>query len=205
MTKIISITGGSASGKTSIANKINDFFEHDVSFLSMDFYYKTDLRLTIEERSKLNYDVPEAFDLNKFYMDVLKLKKNQKIYVNDYDYKNYKSSEHMIEIIPRKILILEGIFTLYDERIRNLSDAKIFVDTDSDERLARRILRDTNENGRKTEDIISHYLTVIKPSYEKYIKPMKKYCDIVIMNGAKNSVAIDILYKYLQKSLEEPN
>ena len=201
--KIIAIAGGSASGKSSIVKQIDRKFKDDLIVIGHDNYYKAHDDISFEERTKLNYDYPGAFDNQLFYEDLLKLQKGQAIDMPTYDYTTHTRSSETIKINPTKIILIEGILVLEDKKIREITDTKVFIDADSDVRLKRRILRDTKERGRSLESVLEQFIKQVKPMHEKYVEPTKKYADIIIPRGAKNSKGIEILIKHIADMIED--
>ena len=195
---IVGIAGGSASGKTTIVNNIKELFQNDIELISHDNYYLSNDDKTMEERVKLNYDHPSSFDTDKMIEDVKKLKAGEIIYRPVYDYTQHTRAEEVVEVHPKKVIILEGILILEDPRLRDLMDIKVFVDTDADERLMRRILRDTQERGRTVESVLNQYVTTVKPMHEQFVEPSKKYADIIIPRGGENTTGIHILQEHLK-------
>ncbi len=190
----IGITGGSGSGKTTIVNKIfSEVPEKSITMIEQDSYYKDQSNLTYEERCKTNYDHPFAFDNDLLIKHIDKLKKGQAINKPLYDYEIHNRKKETVEVKPKEIIIVEGILIFYDERLRNRLDIKIFVDTDSDIRLMRRIIRDINERGRTLDSVLAQYINTVRPAHEQFIEPTKKYADIIIPEGGHNLVAIDIM------------
>ncbi|WP_455543984.1 uridine kinase [Intestinibacter sp.] len=198
---IVGIAGGSASGKTTIVNNIKELFQNDIELISHDNYYLSNDDKTMEERVKLNYDHPSSFDTDKMIEDVKKLKEGEVIYRPVYDYTQHTRAEEVVEVHPKKVVILEGILILEDPRLRDLMDIKVFVDTDADERLMRRILRDTQERGRTVESVLNQYVTTVKPMHEQFVEPSKKYADIIIPRGGENKIGIHILQEHLKLML----
>lgn len=201
--KIIAVAGGSASGKSSIVNLIDKTFDKDLTVIGHDNYYKAHDDISFEDRTKLNYDYPGAFDNELFYEDLLKLQKGQTIDMPTYDYKIHTRSLETIKIEPTRIILIEGILVLADQKIREITDTLVFIDADSDVRLQRRILRDTKERGRSLESVLEQYIKQVKPMHEKYVEPTKKYADIIIPRGAKNTKGIEILIKHIADMIEE--
>ena len=199
---IVGIAGGSASGKTTIVNNIKELFQNDIELISHDNYYLSNDDKTMEERVKLNYDHPSSFDTDKMIEDVKKLKSGEIIYRPVYDYTKHTRSEEVVAVYPKRVVILEGILILEDSRLRDLMDIKIFVDTDADERLMRRILRDTKERGRTVESVLNQYVTTVKPMHEQFVEPSKKYADIIIPRGGENKIGIHILQEHLKLMLD---
>lgn len=192
MNILVGIAGGSGSGKSTFASKIRERLRGKVSVVKMDNYYKCLDHLSIEERGKVNFDSPDAFDLNLLIDDLTLLKNGNNIECPIYDFEKHTRRKDTRTIYAKNVIILEGIFVLGIAEIRNLLDMKIYVDGDSDERLIRRILRDIKWRGREIQDVVNQYTEFVKPMHEKYIEPSKKYAD-VILNGGKNDVAIDMI------------
>lgn len=201
--KIVAVAGGSASGKSSIVKQIDQTFKDDLIVIGHDNYYKAHDDISFEERSKLNYDYPGAFDNELFYDDLIKLQNGQSIDMPTYDYTIHTRSKETIKISPTKIILIEGILVLEDKKIRDITDTKVFIDADSDIRLQRRILRDTKERERSLESVLEQFIKQVKPMHEKYVEPTKKYADIIIPRGAKNSKGIEILIKHIADMIEE--
>lgn len=201
--KIIAVAGGSASGKSSIVKQIDRTFKDDLIVIGHDNYYKAHDDITFEQRSKLNYDYPGAFDNELFYQDLLKLQSGLSIDMPTYDYTIHTRSKETIKVNPTKIILIEGILVLEDKKIRDITDTKVYIDADSDVRLQRRILRDTKERERSLESVLEQFIKQVKPMHEKYVEPTKKYADIIIPRGAKNSKGIEILIKHIADMIEE--
>lgn len=192
---IIGIAGGSASGKTSIAQSIYDRFKgsHRVKIIKQDDYYKDQSDKTMEERVKTNYDHPFAFDNDLLVSDLKKLKKKERIEKPTYDYSKHIRSDITEVIEDRDVIILEGIFVLAEEEVRDLCDILINVDTDADIRFIRRLRRDVEERARTVDSVCNQYLETVRPMHEQFIEPSKKYAHIIIPEGGTNTVAIDLL------------
>lgn len=191
---IIGIAGGTGSGKTTVVNKIYESLKGvNVVALQQDAYYIDLSHLPLEERKKINFDHPSAFDSDLLIRHLKKLIKGQGIEKPIYSFTNYTRKKETEKIFPKDIIILEGILVLEEEKIRNLLDVKIYVDADEDERFIRRLLRDTKERGRSMESVIKQYLDVVKPMFLQFVEPSKRYADIVIPQGGLNDVAIDII------------
>ncbi|HAR6123915.1 TPA: uridine kinase [Staphylococcus pseudintermedius] len=198
-TTIIGIAGGSGSGKTSVTNKImNNLEGHSVALIEQDYYYKDQSHLTFEQRLKTNYDHPFAFDNDLLIQNLKSLQSDQSVEVPTYDYTNHTRSDKTIAFQPKDVIIVEGIFALENEELRNMMDVKIYVDTDADLRILRRLVRDTKERGRTMESVIDQYLTVVRPMHNQFIEPTKKFADIIIPEGGSNKVAIDIMTTKIQ-------
>lgn len=201
--KIIAVAGGSASGKSSIVNKIDNTFKDDLVVIGHDNYYKAHDDISFEDRVKLNYDYPGAFDNDLFFDDLISLLNGNTIDMPTYDYTIHTRSDKTVKIEPRKIILIEGILVLEDQRIREITDTMVFIDADSDVRLKRRILRDTVERGRSLESVLDQFIKQVKPMHEKYVEPTKKYADIIIPRGAKNTKGTEILIKHIADMIED--
>ncbi|TDM23622.1 uridine kinase [Macrococcoides canis] len=202
-TTIIGIAGGSGSGKTSVTSKILKNLEgYSVALIEQDYYYKNQDHLTFEERLKTNYDHPFAFDNELLIQNLKDLRNGKTVEVPTYDYSNHTRSKKTITFEPKDVIIVEGIFALENTELRDLMDVKIYVDTDADLRILRRIVRDIKERGRTMESVIDQYLTVVRPMHNQFIEPTKKYADIIIPEGGSNSVAIDIMTTKIQSLIQ---
>nr|WP_210386572.1 MULTISPECIES: uridine kinase [Globicatella] len=200
---VIGVAGASGSGKSSVSKRILEIFsEMSILVLQQDFYYKDQTHLPFEERLKTNYDHPLAFDNDLFIEHLEKLMKGETIDKPVYDFANHTRSTETIHQEPRDVIIVEGILILDDKRVRDLLDIKIYVDTDSDICLARRILRDINERGRTVDSVINQYVEVVKPMFHQFVEPTKRYADIIIPEGGYNQVAIDLLATKVRSILE---
>lgn len=199
--KIIAIAGGSASGKSSIVDKIKEHFKDNLVTISHDNFYKSHDDLSLETRAHLNYDHPDAFDNEEFIRCVQKIKRGEDIEIPLYDYTIHTRKKETLKLKAKKLVLIEGILILYDKRIRDLSDIMIYVDADSDIRLQRRIIRDTNYRNRSLESILEQYIGQVKPMHEQFVEPTKKFADLIIPRGAENKVAIDIVIRHLEKML----
>ena len=200
---IIGIAGGTGSGKSTLAENIKKEFAHNITMISHDYYYKSHYDMPFEERCKLNYDHPDSFESERMAEDVRKLLKGYAIEMPTYDYVNHNRAKETITVEPRPVIIMEGILILENRELRDLMDIKIYVDTDADERLMRRIRRDMVERGRSIESIISQYSSTVKPMHEEFVEPSKKYADIIIPRGGENAPGIDMLTTYLTKMLQD--
>mgnify|MGYP002740102523 CR=1 FL=1 len=194
--------GGSGSGKTTVTKRIIDELTIDkVALIEQDYYYKDQSHMTMDERVKTNYDHPNAFDNELLYNHLLELIEGKAVELPVYDYVKHTRSNEKKHQEPRDVIIIEGMFGLYSEKLRELMDIKIFVDTPSDLRILRRLLRDINERGRTVESVINQYLISVRPMHEKYIKPTKQYADIIIPDGGYNDIAVDILITKIKSLL----
>lgn len=200
---VIGVSGGSASGKTTVATRIKEACKDSVELLSHDFYYLPHDDLPFEERTKLNYDHPNAFDTERIINDIKCLKQGIAIDRPVYSYKEHTRLAETVRVNPAKVIIVEGFMIYENVELRELMDIKIFVDTDADERLIRRIVRDVNERGRSLESVIAQYTNTVKPMHEQFVEPYKKYADIIIPRGGMNDVAIDMLIHRIKAILVE--
>lgn len=191
---VIGVTGGTASGKTAVSHAIFDHFaDNSVLLLEQDAYYNDQSEMTMAQRKAVNYDHPLAFDTPRLISDLKKLLQYQSIEKPVYDYKLFNRSSETILQEPKDVIILEGVLILDDPRLRDLMDIKVFVDTDDDVRVIRRIERDIKERGRTLESVITQYLTTVKPMYHQFVEPTKRYADLIVPEGGENQVAIDLL------------
>lgn len=203
-TIIIGVTGGSGGGKTSVSRAILDSFPNArIAMIQHDSYYKDQSHMSFEERVKTNYDHPLAFDTDFMIQQLKELLAGRPVDIPIYDYKKHTRSDKTFRQDPQDVIIVEGILVLEDERLRELMDIKLFVDTDDDIRIIRRIKRDMMERGRSLESIIDQYTSVVKPMYHQFIEPSKRYADIVIPEGVSNVVAIDLINTKIASILGE--
>ena len=202
-TIIIGSAGGTGSGKTTLADKlVNSFGREEVSILRHDAYYKRHDNMTFEERCKLNYDHPDAFDNDLLVEHILDLKEGKSIEMPVYDYTIHNRSDETITVEPAPVVILEGILIFAEPTLCDLMDIKVFVDTDADVRILRRIIRDVNERGRSLDNIIRQYLTTVKPMHEQFVEPSKRRADLIIPEGGRNEVALDMLIHRIRVHLK---
>ena len=202
---VIGIAGGTGSGKTTLMRNIMAQFEGMVTVLSHDNYYKRHDELTFEERSGLNYDEPDAIETSLMVEHLAKLRNGQAIDCPVYDFTRHNRSDETIHLEPKPVIIVEGILIFENEPLRELMDIRLFVDTDADIRLCRRIKRDVNKRGRTLESVLTQYQATVKPMHEKYVEPSKKYANLVIPEGGKNVVALDMILGRIQKHLDGLN
>ena len=198
---VIGVAGGSGSGKTTLVKKLTEYFGDVVTVLTHDNYYKRRDDLTYEERCKVNYDEPAAFDTDLMVQQLDQLRRGQAIDCPVYDFTVHNRSAETVCITPGQVIIVEGILIFADEALRELMDIKIFVDTDADIRLCRRIKRDVNKRGRSLESVLTQYQQTVKPMHEKYVEPSKKYANLVVPEGGKNTVALDMIIGHIQRAL----
>ena len=200
---VIGIAGGTGSGKTTLMKNLINRFEDVVTVISHDNYYKRHDDIPYEERCRLNYDEPSAFDTSLMVYHLDQLRHGYEIECPVYDFTVHNRSAETIHIVPKKVIIVEGILIFENEELRNLMDIRIFVDTDADIRLCRRIKRDVNKRGRTLESVLEQYQQTVKPMHEQYVEPSKKYAHIVVPEGGKNLVALDMIVGRIQRHLKE--
>ncbi|MBM7097183.1 uridine kinase [Bacillus sp. H-16] len=201
---IIGVAGGSGSGKTTVANEVyRQFMNQSIVMIEQDAYYKNQDHLPMEKRLQTNYDHPLAFDNDLLLEHLKQLKNSEPVNKPVYDYKNHTRSAEVIPVEPRDVIILEGILILEDERLRDMMDIKLFVDTDADIRIIRRMMRDINERGRTIDSVIDQYTSVVRPMHLQFIEPTKRYADVIVPEGGQNRVAIDLMVTKIKTILEE--
>ena len=201
---VIGIAGGTGSGKTTFTESIVNVFGNKVTVIHHDNYYKVLDHLSYEERCKVNYDHPDSFDTELMIEHIKKLRAGEAVEEPVYDYTVHnRDKEKHITLEPTEILIIDGILILAEKELCDLMDLKIFVDTDADVRLGRRILRDITERGRSVDSVLTQYQTTVKPMHEKFVEPSKKNADIVILEGGKNKAAIDLFTGYIKEYLKK--
>ena len=199
---VIGIAGGTGSGKTTITRKLLQRFGSDVSVIYHDNYYKAHHDLSYEERAKLNYDHPNAFDTDLLIQAVKDLKQGKSVECPVYDYTVHDRSDKTVTVTPSRVIIVEGILIFQSRELCEQMDIKIFVDTDADVRILRRITRDVRDRGRSLDSIISQYLTTVKPMHEQFVEPSKRNADIIIPEGGKNHVALEMVIQRVRAHLE---
>jgi len=202
---MIGIAGGTGSGKTTLMKRLVEHFGDVVTVVSHDNYYKRHDDMTYEERCLINYDEPAAFENELMASHLEALRRGESVQCPVYDYTVHNRSDETVTIEPKQVIIIEGILIFADEALRERMDIKIFVDTDADIRLCRRIKRDVNKRGRSIESVLTQYMQTVKPMHEKYVEPSKKYADLVVPEGGKNVVALDVLVDRIQRHLNEQN
>ena len=199
---VIGIAGGSGSGKTTLMNNIVSRFSEDITVLRHDSYYRRHDDMTYEERCQLNYDEPAALETELMVKHLDRLRNGEAIDCPVYDFTVHNRSDEVTRIEPSRIIIVEGILIFENEALRDLMDIRIFVDTDADIRLCRRVKRDVNKRGRSLESVLQQYQQTVKPMYEKYVEPSKKYAHILVPEGGKNTIAQEFIISLLEKHLE---
>ncbi|MHC9533121.1 uridine kinase [Dellaglioa sp. L3N] len=201
---IIGVTGGTGSGKTTVSNAIySQLAGESIMILQQDTYYNDQADMSMEERKAVNYDHPLAFDNERMISDLEQLLNNEAIDMPVYDYTKFTRSSETIRTEPQDVIIVEGILILGDEKLRNLMDIKVFVDTDDDLRIIRRITRDMKERDRSLQSVIDQYVKTVKPMYNQFVEPTKRYADIIVPEGGANTVAIDLLSTKVRDILKQ--
>ena len=200
---VIGIAGGTGSGKTTLMKRLVERFSADVTVLSHDNYYRRRDDMPFEERCKVNYDEPAALETDLMARHLDALRRGQAIDCPVYDFSQHNRSNEAVRIEPKRVIIVEGILIFENKQLRDLMDIKIFVDTDADIRLCRRIRRDVRERGRTLESVIEQYQATVKPMHEKYVEPSKRYAHIVVPEGGKNAVALEMIEGRIRRHLEE--
>ena len=196
---IIGVAGGTGSGKSTLVKRLQEAFkDDDVATLCHDYYYKAHPELTYDERTKLNYDHPAAFDTDMLVEHIRALKNNVPIEHPVYSFVEHNRTDKKVLVKPSRVIIVDGILIFEHKELRKLMDIKVFVDTDADIRLARRILRDVCERGRTMQSVIEQYTTTVKPMHEEFVEPSKKYADVIIPEGGFNSVAVQMLIQNIR-------
>lgn len=200
---IIGICGGTGSGKTTLAEKIYNEFNSCTTLIGMDSYYKSDESIPLEERAKCNYDHPDAFETELLIKHLKELKKGNAVDVPQYDYRNHLRKKEVTHVESKQIIIIEGILLLENIKLCNMLDIKIYVDTDADVRILRRIMRDVKERGRSLDSVVEQYKTTVKPMHEQFVEPYKRRADIIVPKGGYNTVALDVIIGCINHKLSE--
>ena len=200
---LIGIAGGTGSGKTTLTRHLKEHFGQEVTVISHDNYYKRRDGKTYEERAKVNYDHPSAFDTDLLIEHLRQLKAGHSIQCPVYSYSDHNRTDRTVEIFPTKVIIVEGILIFQNPTLRDMFDIKIFVETDADVRILRRALRDVEERGRTLQSVVTQYLTTVKPMHEQYVEPSRKYADIVVLEGGHNLVALEMIMQRIQNHIDE--
>ncbi|MBE5033194.1 uridine kinase [Gallalistipes aquisgranensis] len=196
---VIGVAGGTGSGKSTLVRRLQEAFaEDEVVTLCHDYYYKGYKNLTYEERTRLNYDHPQSFDTEMMVEHIRTLKDGVPIERPVYSFVEHNRLEETVRVMPSKVLIIDGILIFENKQLRDLMDMKVYVDTDADLRLARRLLRDVRERGRTMESVVEQYINTVKPMHEEFVEPSKKYADVIIPEGGFNSVAVYMLIENIK-------
>lgn len=180
-------------GKSTLAENIRKEFNDNITMISHDYYYKDHPDLPFEERAKLNYDHPDSIETNLLINHLKELKKGHPIYRPEYSFVEHKRLSETVEVVPKKVIILDGILIFENKELRDMMDIKIFVDTDADIRFIRRLLRDVEERGRTLNSVVTQYCTTVKPMHEQFVEPSKKFADIIVPEGGHNMVALNMI------------
>ena len=199
---VIGIGGGTGSGKTTLTKRLKERLGSAVTVLSYDNYYKSHPDMPYDERVRLNYDHPSAFDTELLVEHLAALRRGETIAAPVYDFKQHDRSDETMLIAPTGVILVEGILILADERLRSQMDVKIYVDTDADVRILRRVVRDVKQRGRSLESVVTQYLTTVKPMHEQYVEPSRRYADIIVPEGGRNAVALDMLVRRAEHHLQ---
>ena len=199
---IIGIAGGTGSGKSTLADNIKKEFAHNITMISHDCYYKAHPELPFEERAKLNYDHPDSIETSLLIEHLKELKKGNPIERPEYSFINHQREEETVKVVPKKVIIVDGILIFENKELRDLMDIKIFVDTDADIRFIRRLLRDVQERGSTLDSVVTQYCTTVKPMHYLYVEPTRSKADIVI-NSGKNDIAFDLFVSKIKLLLEK--
>jgi len=200
---IIGIAGGSGSGKSTVASNVAELLTtSSVAFIDMDAYYKNFASLPLDERRKLNWDHPDAFDYDLLCSHLEALSKRKAIEKPEYDFVTHLRSAEHTRIEPADVIVIDGILLFVDERVRDLCDVKVFVDADADIRLIRRIERDTHVRGRPLDEIIEQYLSTVQPMHLQFVEPSKRYADVIVPRGGHNAIAIEMIVAKIQRRLQ---
>lgn len=200
---LIGVCGGTGSGKTTFSRRVCEYLGKDAVMVGMDCYYKDNHHLPFEERCKINYDHPDSFDTDRLVADLKKLKSGESIDCPTYDYTTHLRAEETIHLDSRRVIIIEGILLFAIPEIADMLDIKIYVDTDADVRIIRRIMRDVKKRGRTLDSVVEQYLGTVKPMHDSFIEPSKRLADIIVPEGGYNQVAFDLLVGMLQQKLIE--
>ena len=198
----IGIAGGTGSGKTTLMKNLMGQFGSEITVLSHDNYYRAHHELPYEERCKLNYDEPAAFETELMVRQLKELRAGRAVDCPVYDFTVHNRSDQVIHLVPKSVIMVEGILIFENKALRDLMDIKIFVDTDADIRLCRRIKRDVNKRGRSMESVLLQYQATVKPMHDQYVEPSKKFADLVVLEGGKNLVALDMIMNRIQRHIE---
>lgn len=195
--RLIGITGGSGSGKSTVVRRIYESY-HDTVCIEQDNYYKSAAFVSNLNITAYNFDHPDAFDMDLMLSNLEDLKEGRAIEMPQYDFVHHRRKDETVHIEPKKIIIVDGLMVLYDKRIRDLLDLKLYVDTPADIRFVRRLMRDISERGRTVESVVEQYVNVVRPGHMSFIEPCKEYADLIIPEGGYNENALDVLINYVQ-------
>ncbi|WP_286147390.1 uridine kinase [Neopoerus faecalis] len=202
-TILIGIAGGTGSGKTTLTRHLKEHFGPEVTVIGHS-YYKRQVGKTYEERTRVNYDHPDAFDTDLLIEHLKELKAGRSIQCPVYSFVDHNRTDETVEIFPTKVIIVEGILIFQNPTLRDMFDIKIFVETDADVRILRRALRDVEERGRTLQSVVTQYLTTVKPMHEQYVEPSRKFADIIVLEGGRNLVALEMIMQRIQAHIDAP-
>ena len=201
-TILIGVASGTGSGKTTLTHHLKEHFGEDVTVIGHDSYYKRQEGKTYEERAKQNYDHPSAFDTDLLIEHLQALKRGKSIQCPVYSYTDHNRTDQTVTVHPAKVIIVEGILIFQNPVLRDMFDIKLFVETDADERILRRALRDVEERGRTLQSVVTQYLTTVKPMHDQYVEPSRKYADIIVLEGGHNLVALEMIMQRIQNHID---
>ena len=201
-TILIGVAGGTGSGKPTLTHHLKEHFGEDVTVIGHDSYYKRQEGKTYEERAKQNYDHPSAFDTDLLIEHLQALKRGESIQCPVYSYTDHNRTDQTVTVHPAKVIIVEGILIFQNPVLRDMFDIKLFVETDADERILRRALRDVEERGRTLQSVVTQYLTTVKPMHDQYVEPSRKYADIIVLEGGHNLVALEMIMQRIQNHID---
>lgn len=185
-------------GKSTLADNIRKEFENNITIISHDYYYKDHPDLTFDERKKLNYDHPDAFETDLLLNHLKRLKNGEIIFRPSYSFVEHKRETKTVEVVPKKVILVDGILIFENKALRDMMDIKIYVDTDADIRFIRRLIRDVQDRGRTLDSVIEQYCTTVKPMHEQFVEPSKKYADIIVPEGGYNNVALNMIIEKIR-------
>jgi len=199
---LIGVAGGTGCGKTTLTRRLKEHFGDDVTVVGHDSYYKLQEGVSLEERTRQNYDHPSAFDTDLLIEHLRALKRGEPIACPVYSFTDFNRTDRTVTVFPAKVIIVEGVLIFQNPILREMFDIKIFVETDADERILRRALRDVEDRGRSLQSVVKQYLTTVKPMHEQYVEPSRKYADIIVLGGGRNLVALEMMIQRIQAHID---
>ncbi|WP_312614502.1 uridine kinase [Oscillibacter sp.] len=199
---LIGVAGGTGSGKTTLTRRLKEHFGEDVTVVGHDSYYKLQEGVSLEERTQQNYDHPSAFDTDLLIEHLRALKRGESVACPVYSFTDFNRTDRTVTVFPAKVIIVEGVLIFQNPILRDMFDIKIFVETDADERILRRALRDVEDRGRSLQSVVKQYLTTVKPMHEQYVEPSRKYADIIVLGGGRNLVALEMMIQRIQAHID---